>query len=160
MEASDFDETEFFKAINNSGARALLIGRRAMVALGLPVMTADYDFWLHPDDIEKFNCALEPFGLNPSRTPSKARAVGRYVLENDEHIDVIVSRTLTIAAGKTLSIEEVWTRRIKIPVIKNAAIGIPNIDDLILTKQVVARPKDLEDIRLLQVLKKPRKATQ
>jgi hypothetical protein len=29
MEASDFDETEFFSAIDPHGARALLIGSRA-----------------------------------------------------------------------------------------------------------------------------------
>jgi hypothetical protein len=158
MEVSDFDEVRFFKAIDKCGARALLIGRRAMVALGLPVMTADYDFWLHPDDIEKFNRALEPFGLYPSRTPANARAVGRYVLENDEHVDVMVSRTLSTVTGKKLSIEEVWTRRVKLSMTKNTIIAIPNIDDLISTKQVVTRPKDLEDIRLLRVLKKPRKS--
>lgn len=52
MRGSEFDEAEFFRAIAESGARALLIGRRALVALGIPVLTADYDFWLHIDDIE------------------------------------------------------------------------------------------------------------
>jgi hypothetical protein len=32
-------------------------------------------------------------------------------------------------------------------------IAIPSIDDLIMTKQFGARPKDLEDITLLRVLK-------
>jgi hypothetical protein len=41
MKGSEFDETEFFRAIQDSGARALLIGRRALVALGIPVLTAD-----------------------------------------------------------------------------------------------------------------------
>jgi hypothetical protein len=44
MEGTEFDEIEFFRRIGESGARALLIGRRALVALGLPVLTADYDF--------------------------------------------------------------------------------------------------------------------
>lgn len=43
MQASAFDELAFFQAIANSGARALLIGRQALIALGMPVMTADYD---------------------------------------------------------------------------------------------------------------------
>ncbi|MEE8148427.1 MAG: hypothetical protein V3T24_12535, partial [Longimicrobiales bacterium] len=47
MKGSDFDESEFFRAIQDSRARALLIGRRALVALGIPVLTADYDFWIH-----------------------------------------------------------------------------------------------------------------
>ncbi len=76
MQASEFEEAEFFRAIAASGVRALLIGRRALVALGIPVLTADYDFWL------------------------------------------------------------------------------PTLDDLILTKRFGGRPKDLEDIRLLEALRK------
>ena len=41
MQASAFDEVAFFRAVHESGARALLIGRRALVLLGLPVLTAD-----------------------------------------------------------------------------------------------------------------------
>jgi hypothetical protein len=43
MEATAFDEEALFSAIARSGVRALLIGRRALVALGIPVLTADYD---------------------------------------------------------------------------------------------------------------------
>jgi hypothetical protein len=46
VEPSRFDELAFFKALSGSGARALLIGRRALVLLGLPVLTADYDIRL------------------------------------------------------------------------------------------------------------------
>lgn len=53
MQASHFDELEFYAAIAGSGARALLIGRRALIALGIPVVTGDYDFWIHIDDIAK-----------------------------------------------------------------------------------------------------------
>ena len=88
MQGSEFDEAEFFRAIAASGARALLIGRRALVALGIPVLTADYDFWLHIDDIAAFNAAVEAQGLSPTRTPDEARGRGRYVLENDERVDV------------------------------------------------------------------------
>jgi hypothetical protein len=36
MEGPEFDEDQFFDAIARSGARALLIGRRALVALAFP----------------------------------------------------------------------------------------------------------------------------
>ena len=100
MQGSEFDEAEFFRAIGASGARALLIGRRALVALGIPVLTADYDCWIHIDDIAVFNTAVEPQGLFPTRTPDEARG------------------------------------------------------NLILTKRFGGRPKDLEDIRLLEALRK------
>ena len=83
MEGSLFQESKFFAAIAASGARALLIGRRALVVLGLPVLTRDYDYWLHAD----------------------------------------------------------------------AKVTIPSLNDLILTKRFGARPKDAEDIRMLEVLR-------
>lgn len=86
MEASHFDEIAFFAALNSSGARALLIGRRALVLLGLPVLTADYDFWIAIEDIEIFNGVAAQFELQPNRPTAEARRRGRYVLENDEHI--------------------------------------------------------------------------
>jgi hypothetical protein len=55
MQPSSFDEVAFFRALYRSEVRALLVGRRALVLLGPPVLTADYDFWIAIDDIERFN---------------------------------------------------------------------------------------------------------
>ena len=152
MESSGFNELGFFRAVQECGARALLIGRRALVLLGLPVLTADYDFWIAIDDIARFNAACEPFGLVPTRTPEEARRTGRYVLENDEHIDVLVARSVPTIDGQTLDSEAVWSRR-RAVALGDTDVRLPSLDDLILTKQVASRPKDLEDIRLLRILK-------
>lgn len=61
MDSAEFDEIGFFRAIAASGARAVLIGRRALIALGLPVLTRDYDFWIAADDAERLNACLGPF---------------------------------------------------------------------------------------------------
>lgn len=45
-------QQELSFAIARSDVRALLIGRRALIALGLPLNTRDYDFWIHIDDIQ------------------------------------------------------------------------------------------------------------
>ena len=153
MEGTEFDEIAFFRRIGDSGARALLIGRRALVALGLPVLTADYDFWVHPNDIESFNAAAIPFGLVPSHTPDEARNRGCYVLENDEHVDVIVARSVTTVDGEKVLIEDLWTRRLVLPLAPDASLAIPCLDDLLTTKRFGRRPKDLEDIRLLLALR-------
>jgi len=133
----------------------MLIGRRALVLLGLPVLTADYDFWIAIDEIEALNTVAEPFELRPTHTPAEARGRGRYVLENDEHIDVLVARSLTTIDGRTLEFEALWQRRQTVA-LDDVQVALPSIDDLILTKQVGSRPKDLEDIRLLRVLKEHR----
>ena len=152
MEPSLFDEVAFFRALHASGARALLIGRRALVVLGLPVLTADYDFWLAGADIEMFNDVGARFDLHPTRSPDEARQRGRYVLENDEHIDVLVARSVTTVEQRLVEFDALWTRH-RTVFVGGAEVSLPTLDDLILTKQVAARPKDLEDIRLLRILK-------
>lgn len=152
MEASHFDEHAFFSAVDASGVRALLIGRRALVLLGLPLLTADYDYWIAIDDIERFNEVGAGFGLTPTRNVHDARRFGRYVLENDEHVDVLVARSVPALNGPAVVFDELWSRRRTIRV-GNASVAIPSLDDLILTKQISSRPKDLEDIRLLRILK-------
>lgn len=153
MQGYSFDEEEFFRAIAVSSVRALLIGRRALIALGLPVMTRDYDFWLPAEDAEKFNEALYPFDLVPNRTPEQARAVGRYVLENDERVDVLIARSVSTVDGTQVAFADVWERRRSIEAVPGVEVWVPCVEDLILTKRFGARAKDAEDIRLLEVLR-------
>lgn len=152
MQASPFDELAFFRAIATSGARALLIGRRALIALGLPVMTRDYDFWLHRDDISMFNDALRPLEMYPTRTPEEARANGRYVIEGDEHVDVLVARAVGTIDGTMVAFDDLWQRRIEVKLTDDVSIAMPSVEDLILTKKFAARPRDADDIRWLQQL--------
>jgi hypothetical protein len=152
MQGSEFDELKFFRAIARSNARALLIGRRALVVLGLPVLTADYDFWVHPDDALLFNEAVEPFGLRPNRSPPEARAQGRYVLENDEHVDVLLANAVSTVDGAVVTFEGLWARRTVMNLTEGVSLAIPSLEDLIATKRVGARPKDAEDVRLLEAL--------
>jgi hypothetical protein len=154
VQGTEFDETTFFRSIAASGARALLIGRRALVALGIPVLTADYDFWIHVDDIATFNRAVEPLGLGASHPPEEARTRGRYVLENDEHVDVLVARAIPTVDNVRVVFDEVWPRRRALELGPGVSVAVPALDDLILTKRFGARPKDLEDVRLLEALRR------
>jgi hypothetical protein len=153
MKGTEFDELAFFAAIDASGVRSLLIGRRALVVLGLPVLTADYDFWLHGEDVDRFNTAAAPFGLVPTHPPEAARLRGRYVLENDERVDVLIARAVPTIDGPAVAFDAVWSRRQAAVISPGQVVTLPSIDDLILTKRFAARPKDLEDIRLLEILK-------
>jgi predicted nucleotidyltransferase len=148
----EFDEIAFFRTIHESGARALLIGRRALVLLGLPVLTADYDFWIAIEDIEVFNAAAARGDLHPTSSPEDARRRGRYVVENDEHVDVLVARSVTAIDGVVVAFDDIWTRRRIVALAPGVDVSLPAIDDLILTKRFADRPKDAEDIRLLRIL--------
>jgi hypothetical protein len=122
----------------------------------MPVMTADYDFWLAADDIGVFNDALRPFDMVPSRTPEDARAMGRYVVENDEHVDVLVARSVSTVDGLVVDFAGVWERRVLQPLAGDVSVALPCVDDLILTKRFGARPRDADDIRWLQRLRDQR----
>ena len=154
MEGSEFDEIEFFRAIQHSGSRALLIGRRALVVLGLPVLTADYDYWLHPDDVAVFNAAVACVGLVPNHTPEEARARGRYVLENDEHVDVLCARVVATVEGLPVAFDDVFARRQTLQYEPGVLIAVPSLDDLILTKKWSSRDRDIADVRLLEALRR------
>jgi hypothetical protein len=152
MRGAEFDEAVFFRAIHESGARALLIGRRALVLLGLPVLTADYDYWIAIDDIDVFNAAAARCELYPTRTPDEARRRGRYALENDEHVDVIVARSVTTTEGVAVAFDDLWARRRTVTLDPDVTVHLPVESDLILTKRFADRQKDLEDIRLLRAM--------
>ncbi len=148
-----FDELEFFATIVRSGARVLLIGRRSLVAYGLPVLTADYDLWVHIDDIEPLNQALAALELAPNHAPDEARKRGRYVLENDEHVDVLVARSKSTPDGVRLAFDDAWVRRKEMSYDESTSIAVPTLDDLITTKRWAMRDKDVADIRMLEILK-------
>jgi hypothetical protein len=153
VEASHFEETKFFAAIAASTSRALLIGRRALVALGLPLLTRDYDYWIHIDDVVAFNSAVSSFDLQPNHSAEEARARGRYTLQNDEKVDVLVARSVYTVDRIQVAFEDVWARRRMIEVAPGVQVLMPSLDDLILTKRFGARPKDAEDIRMLEALR-------
>ena len=153
MESADLSEIDLFRAIRVSGARSLLIGRRALVALGLPVATHDYDFWLHFDDVEAFNVALERYEHFPTCSPDVARQRGRYVIENGEHIDVMIARSRTNADGEELTFDQAWSRRQLLP-FGATELVLPSLDDLVRTKKWAMRAKDIADIQLLEALRR------
>ena len=100
-----------------------------------------------------FNAAVADFDLFPSHSPEEARAAGRYVLENDEKVDVLVARAVFTVDRVRVAFDDVWTHRQIIEVGAGVKTAIPSLDDLILTKRFGARPKDAEDIRMLEALR-------
>jgi len=152
VQADDFDDAGFFRALAKAGVRYLLLGRRALVALGAPVLTSDYDLWIELDDTEKLNAIARTFDLEPTCDPAEARARGRYVLEGPERVDVMVARAKSTADGVVLTFSDAYGRRTILSP-DGIALAIPCIDDLITTKRWALRPKDVLDINFLDSLR-------
>ncbi len=150
MEADPFDEADFFRTIEQSGARVVLIGRRALIAIGIPVLTADYDLWIAADDAERLNRALRKLDMFPNREPAEARKVGRYVIENGERVDVLVAQQVSTVDGEHVRFDDVYARSLAVRMTGGASIRVPVVSDLILTKRFAVRAKDIADIRLLE----------
>lgn len=149
-----FEENDFFAALARSGAKILLIGRRALIALGIPVLTSDYDLWVHIDDIEKLNAALEGLDMAPNAQPADARQRGRYVIENSVRVDVLVARAQSTKDGAVqLSFDDCWSRRQTVRY-GGVEVFLPSIADLVTTKRWSMRVKDLPDIQLLESLRR------
>jgi hypothetical protein len=72
-----------------------------------------------------------------------------------EHLGRL-ARALPTVDNVNVDFKEIWARRLTIALAPGIAIQLP-IDDLILTKRFANRPKDLEDIRLLTILKGERR---
>jgi hypothetical protein len=153
VDAEELDEEAFFQAIAKSGVRSLLIGRRALIVLGAPVLTSDYDLWIHIEDIAKLNDALRPLDFRPSHTPEQARGRGRYVLEGPERVDVLVARAASTKDGVRLAFDDAWARRQTVRYSASVELVLPSVDDLILTKRWSMRERDMPDIQFLEALR-------
>jgi hypothetical protein len=80
------------------------------------------------------------------------------VLENDEHVDVLVERSVGTVDGSRVEFEQVWDRRQGLRLAGDVLVTLPGLDDLMATKRFASRPKDLEDLRLLESLREKDKA--
>ena len=60
---------------------------------------------------------------------------------------------VTTIDGEEVLLDDLWARRVSVPLSPNISIVIPCLDDLVTTKRFAARAKDLEDIRLLLALR-------
>ena len=65
----------------------------------------------------------------------------------------LVARAVPTVDGALVRFDDVWARRRALTLPPDVEIQVPALEDLILTKSFANGPKDLEDIRLLTILK-------
>lgn len=75
------------------------------------------------------------------------------MLENGEHVDVLVARAVSTVDGVLVRFDELWDRREHVAYCDGLSIALPSLDDLILTKRFAARRKDVVDLEMLQALR-------
>ncbi len=61
--------------------------------------------------------------------------------------------TIARSGVRALRFDDAWTRRTSLPYTPAVPLVVPCIDDMILTKRWSLRPKDVDDIAMLEKLK-------
>lgn len=140
------------RSLNAHNVRYVVIGETAFPVHGYARATLDVDILLEatPENAARTREALLAFGYDMSDVTvaellSKKILIRQYTLETDIHPFV-----------KGASFDEVWARRVEDRIGETPA-AFAGLDDLIRMKEAAARPKDLEDLRVLRKLRDQRR---
>ena len=142
---------ELVRVLNHHKIRYLIIGRRAVILYGGPVLTAGNDIWLHPEDKKKVLFLLsENLDFELSHSPDTKRPIVTG-FSGTKKYDLFFQRSVKNIENETIEFEGCYSNSIlKKDVRAKVSFRIPSIDDLIRLKKV-RKPnvKDQQDIEYL-----------
>jgi hypothetical protein len=153
-------ELNFFdivKDFNRMRIRYLIIGRRAVVLYGAPVLTADYDFWIDSKEKTRVLSYFVKKGCSLSDSEDSIKPI-IHVYAGIKKIDLFFHKAIQNLEGELIEFKSCY---------KNATIKedpeeaiffcIPSIDDLIKTKKI--REKNVKDLQDIEYLLKAKEIT-
>ncbi len=142
------DTEKLLASLNAHSVRYVVIGATAFPVHGYARATLDIDIFIDatPENAQRTLNALKDVGYDLTDITledllTKKLLIRQYVLETDIH---------PFAAGVTF--EEVWRNRVE-SVLGQTPAAFAGLDDLIRMKRAAGRPKDLEDLRALLILR-------
>lgn len=140
------------RLLSDSDVRYLIIGATAFAAHGWVRATADLDLFVSKDarNIERLRRALEQFGYDI--TDASAEDFGRYkILLRQYDLPLDLHPFVEGAAD----FDACWERRV-VADLGGVEASFASLDDLIAMKRAAGRPRDREDLRQLERLKRSR----
>jgi predicted nucleotidyltransferase len=142
------DIASLLRSLNAHSVRYVVIGATAFPVHGYARATLDLDVFIEPtpENAARARAALIEFGydLTDVSTDDLLRSkvlIRQYLVEVDVHPYV---------AG--VSFADVWSGRVE-GRLGDVDVCFAGLDDLIRMKRAAARPKDLEDLRVLEALR-------
>lgn len=136
------------QSLNDHEVRYVVIGATAFPVHGYAGATLDIDVYIQPDEANarRTLAALGSVGYDVTDLTvdillTKKVLIRQYILETDVH---------PFVAGITY--DEVWSHRVQ-SAIGGTSAWFASLDDLIRMKEAAGRPKDLEDLRALRMLR-------
>jgi len=151
-------EVDFFdivKDFNRMEIRYLIIGRRAVVLYGAPVLTADYDFWIDSMERARVLSYFAQKGCSLSDSEECMKPIIQ-VYAGPRKIDLFFHKAIRNFEGELIEFKSCYENAtIKEDPKQAIFFYIPSIDDLIKTKKIRQKNvKDLQDIEYLLKAKK------
>lgn len=142
------DTENLLKSLNAHNVEFVIIGATAFPIHGYARATLDLDIFIRPDpqNASRLMDALRDFGYDLADITledllTKKVLIRQYLVETDIH---------PFVSG--LTFDQVWKN--KVPgTYGREKVYYSSLDDLIIMKQAAGRPKDLEDLRVLKVLR-------
>ena len=142
------DTEDLLRFLNAHKVEFVIIGATAFPIHGYARATLDIDIFIRPEpqNATQLLEALRDFGYDVSDITledllTKKVLIRQYLVETDIH---------SFVSGVTF--DQVWKNRVA-GTYGNEKVFYASLDDLITMKQAAARPKDLEDLKILQILK-------
>jgi len=142
---------DLVREFNRRNIRYLIIGRRAVILYGGPVLTADHDLWGDPADKKKILHFLSDelhFELSYPPDTQRPMVTG---FSGMKKYELFFQRSVKNIEHETIEFEECYKNSVlKEEFAENISFRIPSIDDLIRLKKIRKRNiKDEQDIAYL-----------
>ncbi len=141
------DTETLLRSLNEHEVRYVVIGATAFPVHGYARATLDVDVFIEAteENARKTMAALRAFGYDVSDLAvedllQKKVLIRQYVVQTDLHPFV-----------KGVLWEDVWANRVE-SMLGDTPVSFASLDDLIRMKRAAGRPKDVEDLRVLERL--------
>jgi hypothetical protein len=145
------DIEELLKSLNAHNVKFVIIGATAFPIHGYARATLDIDIFIRPEpkNAGRTLDALRDFGYDTAEITvedllTRKVLIRQYLVETDIH---------PFVTGITF--DHVWKNRIP-GTFGKEKVDYASLDDLIVMKESAGRPKDLEDLKALKILKEKR----
>jgi hypothetical protein len=142
------DIEDLLRSLNAHNVEFVIIGATAFPIHGYARATLDIDLFIRPEprNAGRLLDALRDFGYDIAEITledllTKKVLIRQYLVETDIH---------PFATGVTF--DQVWKNRIP-GTFGKEKVYYASLDDLIIMKEAAGRPKDLEDLKVLKILK-------
>lgn len=136
-----------FECLHSREVRYVVIGGIAAVLHGVPRMTFDLDLLIDPeiDNARRLLQAFDAAGLGTASLTTPEQLLEQEITIFNDLVRIDVQ---TRTPGITFS--EAWSTRVTTD-FQGTTIHLVSREMLIASKTAAARPKDLEDVRILQL---------